>query len=973
MELLTGLLVGGKYLSNKKEKYENTKTRKAQTAKPNSRNIYSSKRFKEGYDTFLNKTKEKFTDSLYPEQTGVIPNSYNKIKYWGDLERKRKQTKNHVEPFDADSVFSDDTQSQKSLDNKSLLSMEDHTALYKKADRICDNKYQQQRSTLTGNKIKNGAPGFLSQFEELKFDNPGKFVASNSIPKKSGAHCNVARNEMERDLALQGGFSSFDDNTSMTYDVTDKKNFTHNNMVPFYSKTAGYGCDPLMQKNQDYVKQRKMELFTGSLNNVDYRPKTERRPLFNPLVGLTNIYGMPNFTNYMETRYIPSRERRNEFPVQPVRVTPGLNLGYNEVSKQGYHDYHRALPRTTNQLRAANNPKITYEKPIIHGMKGYKRGTIPNVAKRRPVTFFENDPRNFVKSLGYVRAPRIRGNWDVPLPNRTQTSKAWSGPAKFVRVDSQHRPESMLEKVKISHKENFNQPMARGVGIGEIGKGHAFDMQAGIPDPTMRNLSENKTYQGPLGTLQHQKGHAFDMGTNIPEPTMRNLSENKTYQGPVGTLQHHKGGYGPEQDGTTAVPTMRQLSQNKTYQGPLGTLQHHKGGYGPEQDGTTAAPTMRQMTQNKTYQGPLGTLQHHKGGYGPCQDGTQAPPTMRQLTQNKTIQGPLGTLQHHKGGYIPQLEGTIAPPTMRQLTQNKTIQGPLGTLQHHKGGYLPELDGTNAPPTMRQLTQNKTIQGPLGTLQHHKGGYLPELSGTNAPPTMRQLTQNKTIQAPLGTQEHSRGGYKAALAGTIAPPTMRQLTQNKTIQAPLGTQQHEKGGYIAAQDGTIAPPTMRQLTQKKTIQGPLGTQEHEKGGYGPEQDGTVAPPTMRQLTQNKTWINPTGSIDREKYRSRRDAKNSYINVNKEEIAKGRYPTTSNYEKGPTYEYTMVNLCEPIQVNRELYGHRYGANVNQCIPKMYTQMGYSLPQTGYRSYTTHIGENLATNPYINNTQHKTVEY
>jgi hypothetical protein len=924
MELLGGLALSGKYLRDKDKDTYKKKIKKVSRNKPNSRNIYTSNRTRETFQTQLNTAKKRYDESLYPEKTGVIPNSHNKLKYWNNLNQERKATGKYVEPFgDHDSVFSDDTMNSGygSLDERSIKSLDlaDHTALYKAGEALSDNKLNHQKfmkrignnrlrareqdnriqeNTVPGSNTKS-APGFLSQFEELSFNNPGSFVSSNSTPKNTN---NTSRLEMDRDLALKGGYTNYSDIDNMTYNVVKDEDFQHNNMVPYFRKTAGYGDDKLMQQNQDYLKQRKVELFSGNLNNLDYRPKTERRPLFNPLVGLTNIYGMPNFTEYMATRYVPSRERRNEFPVQPVKVTPGLNIGYNEVSKQGFHDMYRAMPRTTNQLRAANNPKVTYNNVINHGKKGEKRSTMPNVAKRKPVTFWENDPRDWVKSLGYVRAPKIRGNWDAPSTNRQRTAKrTWQGPLG----DQQH------------------------------GKTPAFDMVTNIPDPTMRDMTQHKTYQAPLGNNQHQKGHAFDMVTNIPDVNMRNIHENKTYQGPLSNQQHQKG---PAFDMVTNIPdpTMRNLHENKTYQGPISNSQHQKG-HAFDMITNIPDPTMRNIHEKKTHQNPLGTLEQHKGGYTVEHFGKIAPPTLRQMTQNKTHQNPLGTLEQHKGGYTVEQAGKIAPPTLRQMTQNKTHQNPLGTLEQHKGGYTVQQAGTRAPPTMRQMTQNKTHQNPLGTHQHHKGGYTAEQAGTRAPPTMRQMTQNKTHQNPLGTLQHSKGGYTAEQAGTRAPPTLRQMTQNKTHQNPLGTLQHSKGGYI------------------------------------PQHGGTFAPPTLRQMTQNKTHQNPLGSLEHHKQRNRRDAANSYVNTTKEIIAQGRYPTTSNYEKGPTYEHTMVNLCEPIQVNRELYGHKYGANVNQCIPTMHTRMGYSLPQTGWRSYTKYTGDNLSQNPYINNTQHKSTEY
>ena len=176
-----------------------------------------------------------------------------------------------------------------------------------------------------------------------------------------------------------------------------------------------------------------METFTGSLNNLDYKIKTERRPLFNPQIGLTWNYGSPNFTNYYQSRFIPGRERRNELLNQPVRVTPGLDLKYNEISKQGFHDTYRVLPKTVDELRTANNPKISYTPPVIEGMKGERRAVIGNVPKLRPVTFKENDPRDMLKSLGVLRAPSIYGNYDAPSTNRQQTTKAHYGPAYLMQ------------------------------------------------------------------------------------------------------------------------------------------------------------------------------------------------------------------------------------------------------------------------------------------------------------------------------------------------------------------------------------------------------------------------------------------------------------------------------------------------------------------------------------------------------------
>jgi len=975
-----------------------------------------------------------------------------------------------------DSVFSEDSgslYSKKSLDKNSVNLNNDHMAFFKKENILKDTRLHEKKFI---NQAKNqGVNTFLSQFDELKFDNPSDPVSSNNTSHKAGKYANVSRLEMERDLALKGNYSSFENNDDMTYGIVDEKNLVHNNMVPnFRSKTGmGYEYNTDVQKRLNDTKQRTMELFTGSTKALEYRPKTERRPLFNPQVGLTWIYGTPNFTNYMESRYIPSKERRNELIHQPVRTTPGLNLGYNEISTQGFNDTYRVLPLTVDELRVATNPKISYGQPIIPGMKGEgRRSIIPNVAKHRPIKFKEQDPRDFVKSLGYYRAPRIVGNYDAPSTGRQQTTKAWYGPANY-NVD-EAKPESLMEKYRLPMKENFlsatpinttgvdrqkntsltantyyakqtnrvttevngwtnpaKPEWAKGVAFDmqtnipdptirntteqrnwnnaaktEWSKGVAFDMQTNIPDPTVRNTTELKTWNN--GAMpEWKKGYAWDAQTNIPDPTIRNTTEQKTWNN--GATTEWKKGYAwdaqtnipdPTIRNTTEIkswnnmpapewkkgyawdaqtnipdPTIRNTTELVTQLNPVGSAEYDKGGYIAEQSGVHVPETLRQLTQNTTQYNPLGTSELNKGGYWVNVQNTTAPTTLRQTTQNMTQYNPVGTAERDKGGYMINVQNTIAPTTLRQTTQNMTQYNPLGTAERDKGAYWVNVQNTIAPTTLRQTTQHVTQYGPLGSAERDKGGYQVEVQNTIAPTTLRQTTQHVTQYNPLGTAEREKGGYIAELGGTIAPPTLRQLTQNKTYQSPIGPNDREKGGYQVEVQGTIAPTTLRQLTEKKTQYGALGPNDREKGGYQVEVQNTIAPTTLRQLTQNKTYQGPLTFHDKQKERVREDAKNSLVNVGKERVnivRDGGAPTTSNYEVGPLHDFTMVQLCEPIEINRDVYGTAYGQKPLQCIPLMYTRQAPELPQWT-EQYDPYVLQSLNTNPFINNTQNRSVEF
>ena len=1135
MDLTSGLTAFGKYLSDRtKPDDAPVHTSRVKRSQINTNNIYNSHNVKKNKRFVKGVANKRYKKSRKPRETGIVPNFYNQVEYVNnrDLERwerfrNRQKEKNAkridamdrsknprkkiLEGFtnnDTDSTFSDDGSIMSNVSNKSChsrnsIDIGDHMAFFKKSAMIRDNRKHTEK--FMAKPHNNGEPGYASQFQELTFNNPGDPVSSNNIHHETGKYGDVSRLETERKLALDGNFSNFN-NTDMTYGIVDKKDFVHNNMVPFFNRGVGKGYeqDSIMQKKWNDIKQRKLERFTGSVKNVEYRPKTERRPLFNPQVGLTWIYGMPNFTNYFETRYIPGRERRNEKPFQPVRTTPGLNHAYNEVSKQGFHDTFRALPRTVDELRTANNPKISYGSVVIPGLKYTRRPIVPHVAKRRPVRFKENDPRDFIKGTTYYRAPSIHGNYDAPSTNRQETTRAWYSAAKF--NETLHKPDSMYEQVRISHKENFLYDAGHNVkGVGrekntshtsnsyhvdptmrdlqgkrtwlnpagpEFKKHHAFDMHTNAPAPTCRDLTQYNTYLRPTGT-EWKKGNAFDMNTNIPDPTLRDLTQNvthlrpagpewkkgnafdmhsnipnstcrdltqnntylrpagpeykkdiafdriagipdptlkditqnKTYQGPLGYTESQKGGYHAQ---NIIVPaTLRQVTQNKTWQAPLGYAESQKGGYHAQN--VIAPTTLRQTIQNKTWQAPLGHNESQRGGYHA--QNIIVPTTLRQTTQNVTQYGPLAHTEHQQGAYQINVQNTVAPTTLKQLTQNVTQYGPLGNHDKEKGGYQVEVQNTIAPTTLRQLTQNVTQYGPLGNADKEKGGYQVEVQNTIAPATLRQLTQNVTQYGPLGNADKEKGGYQVEVQNTIAPTTLRQLTQNVTRYNPLGQQDKEKGGYQVEVQNTVAPTTLKQMTQKVTQLNPAYMHDktqgayqinvqnthapttlrqmtakvtqlnpaylHEKtqGAYQINQQNTVAPTTLRQLTQFKTHNNPAILHEGTKTRSRNDITNSLVNIAKEAAVIARdsgAPTTSNYDKGPTFDYTMVELCEPIQVNRNLYPNMEGQRPLQCVPTMYTRIANVLPQQSWR-FDTCITENLKTNPFVNNTQHKSVEY
>ena len=173
----------------------------------------------------------------------------------------------------------------------------------------------------------------------------------------------------------------------------DKEPFFHNNMVPFFGSTV-------KQNVTDNAHEGKLRMHTGQWDYAR-KQKQEIAPMFAPEANIKNVYGDQQFLEKMDQnidRFIPSLMRTNEVPTERVYVTPGLNLGYEETATFGFHDPVRVLPKTTNEIRAKNKPKLTFDRPVVSGKALTQNGTErPNQAKNRPELVVHNDngKRNF--------------------------------------------------------------------------------------------------------------------------------------------------------------------------------------------------------------------------------------------------------------------------------------------------------------------------------------------------------------------------------------------------------------------------------------------------------------------------------------------------------------------------------------------------------------------------------------------------
>jgi hypothetical protein len=207
--------------------------------------------------------------------------------------------------------------------------------------------------------------------------------------------------------------------------------FKHNNMVPFFR-------GQLKQNTFDGANRQILDDYTGA-GSYQYA-KREQTPFFEPTKMPTgNPFGLEATTDFMESRINDPRNRANESPMETIRVGPGLNKGYTHLPSGGFQQQEgeeyvlNRMPRT-NDLRVANNPKLTYEKPVVPGAHFITTSgtaeTVGEVRKYNPDKFFinENGERNFVTTGANIKNT-ARSAQVLKDTTRMETSTEYAGPA----------------------------------------------------------------------------------------------------------------------------------------------------------------------------------------------------------------------------------------------------------------------------------------------------------------------------------------------------------------------------------------------------------------------------------------------------------------------------------------------------------------------------------------------------------------
>ena len=202
--------------------------------------------------------------------------------------------------------------------------------------------------------------------------------------------------------------------------------FKHSNMQPFFGGSV-------KQNMTASANTSRLDTFTGA--GTTQVQKQEQVPMFNHNVPFGQPFGNEANADFIKSRIVQPGRRNNEQAFEPTRVGSALGEVGGITGKGGFQQFEvneimkRAMP-TTDKLRVATNPKLTYNNQVVPGAHFIGAAALDagEVRKYRPDTFFLNETgeRNGV-ATSEVSKETVRPMQVMKYTTRTDTSEEFIG------------------------------------------------------------------------------------------------------------------------------------------------------------------------------------------------------------------------------------------------------------------------------------------------------------------------------------------------------------------------------------------------------------------------------------------------------------------------------------------------------------------------------------------------------------------
>jgi hypothetical protein len=520
-----------------------------------------------------------------------------------------------------------------------------------------------------------------------------------------------------------------------TYSLTGERipisSFSHNNMTPFLKKNV--------TQNTNIEKMSPiLDNLTG--NNSLKKGKTEVPCMFKPSMNSGgNICGMKNNDDFFKSRIELTEVANNFFPIEKIRVGPGLNQGFGSESTGGFHQadtLEYAKPRSLEELRSKINQKETYfEIPVKGHVKGPdRRGEIAPMSKQRPDTVFEQSQDMWIKTTGANTKDTLRPAQNIRPTVRQESHIEYKGTiarndlnqgmkddygkSKIILYNNERETTEkrtvvtnvtsiikaiaapIMDALKYTNKE-YTVEAARGVGNPSI----QIPSKATLYDPVNHimktTVKETTIHDNEAGNLSGNK-ETYTAFTDMAKTTVK---ETTIHDNEAGNLSGNKETYSALTD--TAKTTVKETT---IHDNEAGNLTGNKETYSATTD--LAKTTIKETLIHDTV---LTNIKSNEKPYFKNED--DAKKTLRQTMPTQDTVRNIGGVVYKVTVYDPDI---VAKTTTKETTiMGKSEYGFIGgMLEGIFGGYMSK--NVEMKNTQKQFTSDVNEYGIAGSTNEYR-------------------------------------------------------------------------------------------------------------------------------------------------------------------------------------------------------------------------------------------------------------
>ena len=490
-----------------------------------------------------------------------------------------------------------------------------------------------------------------------------------------------------------------------TYSLTGEKvnvsSLSHNNMTPFLKKNV--------------TQNTNVENMYPILDNISginsLKPQKQEVPcMFKPEINAGgNICGMKNNDDFFKSRIEISEIANNFFPIEKIRVGPGLNQGYGSESTGGFHQgdtLEYSKPRNLDELRSKINQQQKYfEIPVKGHIKGPdRRGEIAPMTKQRPDTVFEQTEDRWLKTTGANSKDTLRPAQNIRPTTRQESHIEYTGPiarselnqginddygkSKIILYDNER--ETTEQRTVVTNVTSIIKALVAPVmdALKYTNKEYTVEAARGVGNPSVQIPSKPTLYD-PVNHI---------MKTTVKETTI--------HDGDTGNLTGNKETYSALMDNAKTT-----IKETTIHDGEAGNLTGNKETYSALMD--NAKTTTKETT---IHDNDAGNLTGNKETYSALMDNAKT--TVKETLIHDTV---LTNVKGKNGAYLKN--GDDAKKTLRQTMPTEDTVRNIGGVVYKVTLYDPDI-------VAKTTTKETTIIGKSeygfigGMLEGIFGGYL---------------------------------------------------------------------------------------------------------------------------------------------------------------------------------------------------------------------------------------------------------